>query len=183
MCQRRENVFRWRGWKWCNPKERYLPSLLENVEKQDNGRDFPPTAQTSKNVGLVIFCTECKKPRLLHSKYKLKNQQPAAAKRIVQKLEYICWASLSEYYGSCNDRDEGMLKIIFVRANLSCASKVEFPYYPRVCIYCGMTGTNRTLNSSVEYYPKCNDCSGQPDVAKRKSNNLVMSDFHEKRKK
>jgi ABC-type sulfate transport system substrate-binding protein len=48
-------------------KEQYLPSLLENVEKQDTGIPFPATAQTAKNVGFVVVCTECNKPRLLHA--------------------------------------------------------------------------------------------------------------------
>ena len=47
-----------------DPTEKYLPSILENVEKQDSGIKFAVTARTAKNVGFVIRCTECKKPSL-----------------------------------------------------------------------------------------------------------------------
>ena len=48
--------------------EKFLPSTLENVEKSPHDVPFSPTAQTAKNVGFVISCSECKKPRLLHSR-------------------------------------------------------------------------------------------------------------------
>ena len=100
----------------------------------------------------------------------------------------MCGASLNEYNGTSNDRDEEMLGVIFVRANLSCSSKVELPYYsidhyPRVCIYCGITGTKRTLNLSPENYPKCNNCVDKPDVVRRKRKTLLQGDFQKKKKK
>ena len=36
-----------------DPQEKYIPSILENVEKSPHGIPFIPTAQTVKNVG---FC-------------------------------------------------------------------------------------------------------------------------------
>ena len=80
------------------------------------------------------------KPRLIHAKYKLENQQPARAKRMLQNVQ-LCGASLNEYNGMVmDDRDEEMLKYVFVRENISCSSKIELPYLPvehlpRVCIY------------------------------------------------
>ena len=92
---------------------------------------------------------------------------------MIQKFDYVCGATLSEYMGSGGDRDEEILKVIFARENLSCSSKIELPYYgvdhyPVVCVYCGVTGTKRTLNTSAENYPKCNNCSEKPDVVRRK---------------
>ena len=108
----------------------------------------------------------------LYSQYKLKNRQPEYAKRMVKKLDYACGASLSEYMGTGRDKDEQLLEVIFVRENLSCSSTVEVPYYsvdyfPAVCIYCGVTGTKRTLNESVEKYPKCNSWGDKPDITSK----------------
>ena len=171
-----------------DPTEKYLPSTLENVEKQDSGIRFPVTAQTAKNVGLLIHCTECKKPRCLYAQYVLKNQQPVYAKRMIQKVDYVCGASLSEYVGSGGDKDEQLLKVLFVRENLSCSSMIELPYYgvphyPIVCVHCGVTGTKRTLNTTAENYPKCNNCDEKPDVVRRKRKTLVQTDLGSKRKK
>ena len=139
-----------------------------------------------KNVGFVITCLECQKPRLLHSKNKMKKDDLPSAKRMMQKVSYMCGAALTEYVGSGNDRDERYLKSIYVRENISCTSKIELPYfsvdnYPIVCIYCGIGGTHRTLNSSVELYPKCNGCTEQPDVLRRKRK--AQGDFCSKKKK
>ena len=76
----------------------------------------------------------------------------------------------------------------FPLINLSCSSTIEVPYYsvdhfPVVCIYCGVTGTKRTLNESVENYPKCNSCGDKPDIVKRKRKSLVQKDLGSKKKK
>ena len=47
-----------------DPEETYIPSKLEDVTKRNHGMDFSPSAQTALNVGMVIKCSECKKPRL-----------------------------------------------------------------------------------------------------------------------
>ena len=65
---------------------------------------------------------------------------------MVQIVDYVCGATLSEYMGSGRDWDEEIFKVIFVRENLSCSSKMELPYYgvdhyPVVYVYCGVTGT------------------------------------------
>ena len=128
------------------PLGEYLPSILQNVEKSPHGIPFSPTAQTAKNVGFVITCMECEKPRLLHSKQVIKKDDLKSAKRMMQKVSYMCGAALSEYAGSGNDRDERHLKTIYVRENIACTSKIELLYYsvekyPVVCIYCGIGGT------------------------------------------
>ena len=173
-----------------DPNEKYLPSLLENVEKQDSGIPFQATAHTAGNVGFTIVCTECKKPRLLHAKNKLKDGAPAIAKRMIKKIDYMCGATLQEYMGSGGDRDVDILDRLFVRANLSCTSKIELPYYsvrvgsfPMICIYCGTVGTKRTLNNSVENYPKCQNCVEKPDIVRRKRKTVVQGDSTNKKTK
>jgi hypothetical protein len=113
----------------------------------------------------------------------LKDRAPAVAKRMIKKIEYMCGATLQEYMGSGGDRDEDILARLFVRANLSCTSKIELPYYsvrignfPMICIYCGTVGTKRTLND-----PKFQHYVEKPDVVRRKRKTVVQSDFTNKK--
>ena len=121
-----------------DPTEKFLPSKLEDVEKKPHNISFPPTANTAKNVGFMVKCEECQKPRLLHAKHKIK-EDLKGAKRMMAKLNYVCGSIISEYMVTGADRDEKYLKTILVRENLSCASKIELPYYavdhyPKICV-------------------------------------------------
>ena len=89
--------------------------------------------------------------------------------------------------GTGEDRDEKSLKTIYARENISCVSKIELPYYsvdfyPKICIYCGITGTSRMLGNSVEYYPKCIECKDKPEVNRRKRKGLTESGLVKKKK-
>ena len=125
------------------------------MEKGPHNIPFSPTGQTARNVGFVVKCEECNKSRLLHAKHKLKPGEIARAKRMISKVSYIYGSVLSEYLGTGNDRDEKYLKTLFVRENISWSSNIELPYYtvdvyPKICIYCGISGTSRTLGNSKE---------------------------------
>ena len=54
--------------------------------------------------------------------------------------------------------------------------------HPVVCIH-GIGDTHRTLNSSVEFYPKCNGRNDKADIPRRKRKTAVESDFNNKKKK
>ena len=56
-----------------DPEEKFIPSKLENPSKRGHGIPFSPSAQTALNVGRIVTCTECHKPRLLYSRTKLRN--------------------------------------------------------------------------------------------------------------
>ena len=43
------------------------------------------------------------------------------------------------------------------------------------CIYCGIGGTHRTLNTSVKYYPKCTNCHDQLNVPRRKMFKMTLT--------
>ena len=99
----------------------------------------------------------------------------------------MCGAAISEYVGTGADRDEKYLKSIFVRENISCASKIELPYYsvdfyPKICIHCGVQGTGRTLESSAKFYPKCIECNDKPDIPRRKRKSVTENDLRTKKK-
>ena len=97
------------------------------------------------------------------------------------KVSYMCGVFLSEFMVNGRDRDGRFLDTVFVRANISCKSKIELPYYsvacyPLVCIYCGIGGMHRTLNTSVKY-PKCTNCHDKLNVPRRKRKTVVQDDF------
>ena len=56
-----------------DPEEKFSPSKLENLSKRGHGIPFSPSAQTELNVGKIVTCRECHKPRLLYSIAKLKD--------------------------------------------------------------------------------------------------------------
>ena len=86
-----------------DPEEKYLPSKLENPEKRSHNIPFSPSGQTAKNVGITIFCEECKRPRLMHSQQKLKQTEVVALKLLITKFSYVCGSVLSEYQGTGRD--------------------------------------------------------------------------------
>ena len=77
--------------------EKYLPSKLQDVTKQAHRLPFSPTAQTAKNTGLTVKCCHCKKPRLLYSPKKLKENSLLELKKMLNDVLYVCGTSFREY--------------------------------------------------------------------------------------
>ena len=67
-----------------DPEEKYLPSKLEDPERRAHNIPFSPSAQTAKNVGFIIRCEQCKKPRLLQSRRKLSAGESKVLKRFIK---------------------------------------------------------------------------------------------------
>ena len=93
-----------------------------------------------------------------------------------------------EYEGAVNAKEEKITKIVFARENLSCQGNIELPYfsiesYKKICIYCGIAGTNRILEASITNYPKCKRCENKPDIPKRKVKVIIESDLNMKKSK
>ena len=76
-----------------DPKEQYIPSMLENPSKRNHGMPFPPTAQTTSNVEVLITCSQCRKPHLIYSKHKLSGNQITSLKRLLNDFMYVCGTS------------------------------------------------------------------------------------------
>ena len=166
-------------------EEKYLPSKLQDVSKQPHNVPFTPTAQTAKNVGMIIKCSECKKPRLMFSKNKLKGNDYSALKRILSGLEYFCGSSFKEFLGDKDNSDGTIFEKVFVKENLSCSSNIELPYFScdnlkPICIYCG---TGKNVIKSITFYPKCAKCKNEKDIPNRKRKTIVASDLTTKKKK
>ena len=73
--------------------EKDLPSLKE---KESHGHKMPfnPSQQTAKNTGVVAKCSECSKPRLLHSKHKLKMEEVLWLEGLVANMSYSCGCNI-----------------------------------------------------------------------------------------
>ena len=73
-----------------DPEEKFIPSKLENPSKRGHGIPFSPSAQTALNVGRIVTCTECHKPRLLYSRTKLKDGELRSFKRVLNDFQFVC---------------------------------------------------------------------------------------------
>ena len=104
--------------------QKFLPSNLEDTEKSSHNIPLAPTTQTAENVGFVITCIKCTKPRLLHSKNKIKKEDLKGMKRPLPKLTYMCVSGIAKYLGMENNREKRLLKSLYVRKKISCLSQV-----------------------------------------------------------
>ena len=167
-----------------DPLEKHLPSKIEDISKQSHEIPFTPTAQTAKNVGFVLRCDECNKPRLLYAKLKLKGEEISALKRTLNDLLYVCGGSLKEISAD-EDPNVHISDKVFVRENLCCTSLIELPYYSvgiyqNICIHCGKS---ERLTNDVDVYPKCIGCHQKVNVARKKRKTIVEADLGKKKVK
>ena len=168
-----------------DPREQYLPSKLLDISKQCHNIPFNPTAQTAKNVGILLNCTECRKPRLVYAQHKLTEKERNGFKRVMNDLLYVFGGSLSDIGDQEKDANVSVINKLFVRENIACSSVIETPYYSaeifeEICVYCG---SNKMLVKSVESYPKCKECSEKGDVLRKKQKTFVQKGGVAKRQK
>ena len=117
--------------------ESYCPSLAE-AEHKCHGMPFPPSAQYARSTGLVIQCDECGKWRLLYSRKKTAKAQRDELQEIIEMLTYSCGSRLQDIQDTSAEVDQEN----FAKANLSCTSPIEVPYYSSnyelyICYHCG----------------------------------------------
>ena len=66
---------------------------MDDIENSAHGIPFNPSAQslseTARNVGFTVRCEECQKPRLVHSKLKLKKEESQGAQNIMNIVLYM----------------------------------------------------------------------------------------------
>ena len=131
--------------------EEYRPSI-SNKAKVDKRIPFNPSGQTALNVRQVITCSECSKPRVLHSSRKVKDNVKEISEEL-DSLSYSCGASLQDAMDAC------FLENIYVRADLTCSMPIEVPYfsagYDSICYYCG---TKTDLEIKEQFHPICISC-------------------------
>ena len=78
-------------------EEKFLPSRLIDPTKRSHNIPFSPTAQTALNVGVSIPCTECRKPRLIYAKQRLRDDEKSALKRHLNNFGFLCGTSRDGY--------------------------------------------------------------------------------------
>ena len=139
-----------------DPEEKFSPSKLENLSKRGHGIPFSPSAQTELNVGKIVTCRECHKPRLLYSIAKLKDGELRSFKRVCNDFQFACGSVFQEVMVDKNNPDETILSKVFARENISCQSLIELSYYSckafePVCIQCGKASK---LIVDWQHYPQ-----------------------------
>ena len=153
-----------------NTTEEHRPSLLKT--KEDSGMPFNATAQTAKNVGLVIQCQECDTFRTLHAAKKLKKQDVENLQAAIETLLYTCGSSLqaqTDEQAGADCADAGSLVAnVYVRGNLSCGTPTELCYYSAgfepICYHCG---SEEVIPNDEDHYPFCIACKNKPHKARR----------------
>ena len=138
--------------------EKYKPSLVCNTSK---GHQIPfnPVKQHVLNTRLKIECSECCKPRLVYSKFKITKPDTRAFKNVMDNVLYTCGASLTEF--PANENQSPVMEKLFVRRNLTCLTPVEALYYssdiyPECCSHCGSRRRLRTVDG---HFPICSPCT------------------------
>ena len=154
--------------------EEYRPSLKQS-EAKNSGMPFSPSAQSANNTNTVIQCHECDKWRLIYSKNALSVEEKSELQSILDTVQYSCGCKMQDI-----DHEENcVLEKVFTRANLSCSSNIEIPYYgtshEALCIYCG--SENDLETGKPESYPICQTCSelNKPPVLRRKRTSTTGS--------
>ena len=67
-----------------------LPSKPENPGKRTHEISFTPTAKTAINVGKIVKCIHCLKPRVAYAKKKLSDVHKRSMKSMLNDFQYIC---------------------------------------------------------------------------------------------
>ena len=138
--------------------EKFRPSLKDHTS--GTGIPFSPSSQFAKNVGMVILCAQCEKPRVLYSKSVVRGVHRKQLSDSLRDLEYSCGSTFSDLE---EIEDDHILKRVFVRKNLKCSDTIEFCYYSagfaNVCYYCGVDHQDVPPDQLQNHYPICDECS------------------------
>ena len=177
--------------------EKYRPSMTEGGRKTHES-PLQPNAQYARNVGMTMPCCECLKPRAFTPSTSSGFKMNYVCKDCSQ-IYFIAGSQLSDLIAEdSSPLHKNLLCRVFVRANLTCADKVEIPYYSSevfedVCIHCG-NPDNIVKGDEVEgIQPTCDFCWNdesktrilkqkrkqiQPTSNKRKLTFLSMTDTY-----
>ena len=101
--------------------ERDRPSLKTAEVRGAHGVLFSPNNQTASNASQCIFCAECLRPRVLHSKHKLSLGDKVVLERTLEDTLFSCGSSLKDVkplnYPSDSTQTKSLFERVFVREN------------------------------------------------------------------
>lgn len=143
--------------------ESHRPSLKDDGGKKPHEIPFSPSGQTAANVGEVIFCSECFRPRVMYSQRKLRHTDVTVLLRSLENVLYVCGSKLNGVEVISTPLDPpstaDVFERVFVRANLSCRDDVEVPFYSSECFALVCSHCACECEKSEEgQYPLCSDC-------------------------
>ena len=147
---------------------------------------FSPSAQTARTVQLVARCVDCEKPRVIYASQKLTETEKVLLQQLLDLFEYSCGGSLQELKSPDDCPENELLEKVYVRANITCTSAVEIPYFSvgcfkDVCYNCGIVNN---IDRQDGQYPSCPECRESKNVAlKRKRNVWAEKTKNKKTKK
>ena len=158
--------------------ERDRPSKKEGARKA-HGIPFSPNSQTAR---AVIMCSECLRPRVIYSQYRLNYSEESVLSQSIEGLLYTCGSSLQGLQVETHLMDPPTVKTLFkrvyVRKNLTCNDPIEVAYYSSerfqlICTHCACV-----CELVVEgQYPICDFCrqQGLMPIFKRKRKSFSSS--------
>ena len=110
-----------------NTDESHRPSLKNQVnsvqdaavksKKVEKVKD-PLMGFTAQQARYVVSCTECEKPRLIYSKFKLSERQTVQMITLLSEHDYVCGSPVTIPENNLHGK-------IFTRLNRDCSSPVE----------------------------------------------------------
>ena len=91
----------------------------------------------------------------MYAKRALKRHQKEELEKLLEDLEYTC----GSVFEDIETDDDSVLRLVFAKANLTCNSPTEIPYYGTgndpICYHCG---TENSLRDDSTNYPVCEAC-------------------------
>ncbi|KAL5012660.1 hypothetical protein ScPMuIL_011211 [Solemya velum] len=171
--------------------EEHRPSLnkVHGNAANAHGIPFSPSAQTAKTVKMTVNCVECDRPRVVYSATKISGPDEILLKRVPSLYRYSCGSVLQELRPedpASAPRVCALLDKVFVRANLTCLSAIEVPYFSSgvfrpICYHCGISDD---VGSEDGCYPTCETCKVTKVLpAKRKNVSEARAKRDKKQKK
>lgn len=73
--------------------KKHRPSLKDG-RRQSHDMPFSPSGQTAANVGELILCSECLRPRVMYSQRKLNHDNVQVLLRSIEHVLYVCGSKL-----------------------------------------------------------------------------------------
>ena len=146
--------------------EKHRPSLKDEGCKQSHDMPLSPSAQTAANVGELILCSECLRPRVMYSQRKLGHHDIDVLIRSIEDTLYVCGSRISDIEVILIPSDPpstaDVMKRVFVRANLSCRDDIEVPFYSSECFASICSHCACECDKHVKgQYPLCSDCASE----------------------
>lgn len=141
------------------PTEEHRPTLKAHKAEQK-----PPFTLTKENCRSFITCSECLKPRLVHSRRALKPDQEQVFQRVIENTDFVCGQPLFPSEHELHD---------VVVSQVPCSADISVLYYSvkqtvgqrNVCYHCGSKDDTEIPPALLESYksvhPVCAVCLSQ----------------------